>query len=180
MRVDRSTSAADPDAPGPIKFVKEGNGFHATNPQAAVYWNPSNTASGNYTVKGTFVLQKPSGHPNYYGIIFGGSELEGGQQSYLYFVIAQNGMFIVKKRDGDANTANIKGRTASDAIKKPDESGKSTNDLEVRVMGDKVDFAVNGIVVHSESKSALGKTDGIYGIRVNHQLEVQINNFGKK
>ena len=26
---------------------------HATNPAAAVYWNPANTASGNYTLKGS-------------------------------------------------------------------------------------------------------------------------------
>ena len=52
MRVDRSTEASDPDAPGPISFVTMGKGFHATNPQAAVYWNPANTASGSYTLKG--------------------------------------------------------------------------------------------------------------------------------
>ena len=52
MRVDRSTSASDPDAPGEIKFVTMGAGFHATNPQAAVYWNPANAAKGAYTVDG--------------------------------------------------------------------------------------------------------------------------------
>jgi hypothetical protein len=38
---------------------------------------------------------------------------------------------------------------------------------------------VNGTVVDSEPKSALGKTDGIYGIRVNHILDVTIDSFGK-
>src|ERR1700688_3796620 len=82
MRVDRSTAASDPDASGAIKFVTMGSGFHATNPQAAVYWNPANTASGAYTLKATFTLMKPSGHTNYYGLIFGGSGLEGAQQKY--------------------------------------------------------------------------------------------------
>src|SRR6201990_1433674 len=81
VRVDRSTSATDPDAAGDIKFVTMGSGFHATNPQAAVYWNPANTATGAYTLKGTFTLMKPSGHTNYYGLVFGGSGLEGSQQS---------------------------------------------------------------------------------------------------
>src|SRR5213596_3656845 len=98
MRVDRSTSASDPDAPGNIKFVTMGSGFHATNPQAAVYWNPANSAQGNYTVKGTFTLMKPSGHTNYYGLVFGGSGLEGAQQSYLYFLVAQNGTWLIKRR----------------------------------------------------------------------------------
>ncbi len=178
MRVDRSTEASDPDAPGNIKFVTMGNGFHATNPQAAVYWNPSDTASGSYTLKGTFILQKPSGHTNYYGLLFGGSGLEGAQQSYLYFVVAQNGTWLIKSRNGDA-TSVVVPKTPSDAVKKPDDSGKSTNALEVRAGADKIDFVVNGTVVHSEPKSgALAKTDGIYGIRINHQLEVHIDGFG--
>jgi hypothetical protein len=176
MRVDRSTAATDPDAPGNIKFVTSGSGFHATNPQAAVYWNPANSASGNYTLKGTFTLMQPSNHNNYYGLIFGGSDLEGADQKYLYFVVAQDGSWLIKKRDG-SGTSNISPKTPNDAVKKPDGSGKSTNALEVRVGSDKVDFVVNGAVVHSEAKSAL-KTDGIYGIRVNHFLEVQVDGFG--
>lgn len=175
LRVDRSTSASDPDAEGQIKFVTMGTGFHATNPQAAVYWNPANTAQGSYTLKGTFTLMKPSGHNNYYGLAFGGSDLEGAQQNYLYFLIGQNGSFIVKRRDGDAKTENVAPRTPHDAVKKPGDDGKSTNTLEVRVGADKIDYAVNGTVVHTTPKTGMtAKTDGIYGIRVNHQLEVHI------
>ena len=178
MRVDRSESASDPDAPGDIKFVTSGSGFHATNPAAAVYWNPSNTASGAYTLKGTFTLMKPSGHTNYYGLVLGGSGLEGAEQSYLYFVVAQNGTWLIKSRNG-SSTPTISPKTPNDAVAKPDATGKSTNTLEVRVGADKVDFAVNGAVVHSEPKTgALAKTDGIYGIRVNHMLEVQVDGFG--
>src|SRR6478736_10000176 len=99
VRADRSTSASDPDAAGDIKFVTMGSGFHATNPQAAVYWNPSNTATGNYSLKGTFTLMKPSGHTNYYGLVFGGSDLEGPKQSYLYFLVAQDGTWLIKRRN---------------------------------------------------------------------------------
>jgi hypothetical protein len=178
VRPDRSTSASDPDGAGTIKFVTMGSGFHATNPQAAVYWNPANTATGNYTVKGTFVLQKPSGHTNYYGLIFGGSDLDNAKQAYTYFLVAQDGTWLIKKRNGDADTQNVAAKTANDAIKKPDATGKSTNALEVRVGADKVDYVVNGTVVHSMPKAGL-KTDGIYGIRVNHLLEVHIDGFGK-
>jgi hypothetical protein len=175
MRVDRSTAASDPDAAGDIKFVTMGAGFHATNPKAAVYWNPANTATGNYTLKGTFTLMKPSGHANYYGLVFGGSGIEGAQQSYLYFVVAQNGTWLIKSREGDS-TSVVAPKTPNDAVKKPDDTGKSTNALEVRVGADKVDFVVNGAVVHSAPKSgALAKTDGAYGIRINHQLEVQVD-----
>jgi hypothetical protein len=178
LRVDRSTSASDPDGAGAISFVTSGSGFHATNPQAAVYWNSANTASGAYTLKGTFTLMKPSGHNNYYGLVFGGKGLEGPQQKYIYFLVAQNGTWLIKNRDGDATTGNVAPKTANDAVKKPDDSGKSTNALEVRVGADKVDFVVNGTVVHSAPKAGpLADTDGIYGIRVNHLLEVQVDEF---
>ena len=118
LRVDKSTSASDPDGAGAISFVTQGTGFHATNPQAAVYWNPANTATGSYTLKGTFTLVKPSGHPNYYGLVFGGSDLDGPQQKYLYFVVAQNGMWLIKNRDGDATTGNVVPRDANDAVEK--------------------------------------------------------------
>jgi hypothetical protein len=173
VRPDNSTSASDPDAAGNIKFVTMGTGFHATNPRAAVYWNPANTATGNYTLKGTFTLMKPSGHTNYYGLVFGGSDLEGPKQTYLYFLVAQDGTWLVKRRSGEA-TEDVLPRTANAAVKKPDASGKSTNALEVRVGADKVDFVVNGTTVHSTPKAGL-KTDGIYGMRVNHLLEVHID-----
>src|SRR5258706_4274315 len=134
-RVDRSPSASDPDAPGAIKFVQAGSGFHATNPQAAVFFNPANTATGTYTLKGTFTLLKPSGHTNYYGLVFGGSNLEGAGQNYTYFLVAQDGTWLVKKREGEA-TSDVAPKAPNGAVKKPDASGKSVNALEVRVGAD--------------------------------------------
>ena len=50
---------------------------------------------------------------------------------------------------------------------------------EVRVGADKVDYLANATVVHSTAQTGLvAKTDGIYGIRVNHSLEVPIDGFG--
>jgi hypothetical protein len=178
MRVDRSTNAQDPDAAGSIKFVTMGTGFHATNPQAAVYWSPKNTVSGAYTLKGTFTLMKPSGHTNYYGLVFGGSALEGAAQKYTYFLVAQDGTWLVKQRDGEVASDVIR-KTPSDAVKKPGADGKSTNALEVRVGSDKIDYVVNGTVVSSSPKGGT-KTDGVYGIRVNHLLEVHVDDFGAK
>jgi hypothetical protein len=173
VRADRSTSASDPDGAGAIKFVTMGTGFHATNPQAAVYWNPANTAAGNYTVKGTFTLMKPSGHTNYYGLVFGGSDLEGAKQAYTYFLVAQDGTWLVKKRNGEV-ASDVLPKKANEAVKKPGADGKSTNALEVRVGADKIDYVVNGTVIGSSPKSTV-KTDGIYGLRVNHLLEVHID-----
>src|SRR5438045_7508685 len=177
VRADRSTSASDPDGAGAIKFMQMGSTLHAVNPQAAVYWNPANTASGTYTIKGTFTLLKPSGHTNYYGLVFGGSSLDGAAQSYTYFLVAQDGTWLVKKREGEM-ASDVIAKKASDAVKKPGADGKSVNALEVRVGPDKIDYVVNGTVVQSAPKAGV-KTDGIYGIRVNHMLEVSVDGLAK-
>src|ERR1700688_3292394 len=123
MRVDRSASASGPDAGGANKFVTMGSGFHATNPQAAVYWDPANTVTGNYTLKGTFTLMKPSGHTHYYGLVLGGSDLGAPAQSYLYFMVAQDGTWMIKQRAG--NQTHEVSAKPSEAVKKPDATGKS-------------------------------------------------------
>ncbi len=179
VRADRSTSATDPDGAGTIKFMAMGATLHAVNPQAAVYWNPANTGTGTYTVKGTFTLMKPSGHTNYYGLVFGGHDLDGPKQTYIYFLVAQDGTWLIKHRAGDAAVHDVAPKAANEAVKKPDASGKSVNALEVRVKADAIDYVVNGVVVHSTPKTGMtAMTDGIAGIRVNHLLEVQIDGFG--
>jgi hypothetical protein len=193
VRADRSTIATDPDAAGDIKFTTIPGGFRATNPTAAIYWNPANTTKGSYTLRGTFKLLEPSGHTNFYGLFIGGRALEGTDQSYLYFVVAQDGSFLIRKRAGDrmpdpnapargrggrgpqAITEDVT-RSKHAAVRQPGTDGTSSNTLEIRVAGDTLNFAVNGTVVHTMPKGDV-VTDGIYGIRVNHLLNVEITDF---
>jgi hypothetical protein len=178
LHIDRSTDATDPDKAGDVKFTSAGSGFHAVNPQAAIYWNPANRATGNYSIKANFTLLEPSNHNNYYGLVFGGKDLDGASQSYVYFMVSQNGTWLLKQRNGQDTPTLARG--SSEAVKKPDASGKSTNAVEVRVAADKVDFVVNGTTVHSAPKTgALASTDGVYGFRVNHFLNVQIDALAK-
>ena len=177
VRVDRSTSASDPDGAGDVKFMAMGAGFHAINPQAAVFWKPGANASGTYTLKGRFTLMKPSDHTNYYGLVFGGSDLEGPQQTYLYFMVAQDGTFLIKRRNGSA-TEDVAKET-SPAVRRPTANGQSTNELEVRVRPDLIAYSVNGTTVHTTPKTGpTAKPDGAYGFRINHRLEVQVENLG--
>src|ERR1700687_5258841 len=178
VRGDHSSDASDPDAAGAVKVFCHRCGLHATNHTSAVYCNPANTASGNYSLKGTFKLIKSTGYDEYYGLIFGGNGLEGAMQSYLYFMVTDDGTYLIKRRDG-SSTQGVSPKTASPAVKKPDASGTATNALEVRVKGDKIEFVINGTVVTSLPKTGgAAKTDGVYGIRINHQLDVQIDGFG--
>lgn len=168
QRIDASTSASDPDPAGQVKFMAMSGGFHTSNPQAATYWNPKNTAAGNYTLKATFAQNARSSHQNYLGLLFGGKDLDGANQTYTYFLVApQGGAWLVKQRIGEQTKDISRGKHA--AIVQLDAGGKATNTLEVRVTADKVDYVVNAMVVGSSPKTAV-TTDGIYGFRVNHAL----------
>lgn len=175
LRADRSMSAVDPDGAGDIQFMAMEGGYHCVNPTAAVFWHPDNAAGGTYTIKARFTLMEPSDHTNYYGLVFGAGDLDGANQHYTYFMVAQNGTWLLKRRAGDA-AENITDRTASDAVRKPDSSGRSVNDLEVRVRGDAVDYVVNDTVVHTMSAAGTA-TDGLYGFRVNHHLNVMVEDL---
>lgn len=180
VRVDASTSASDPDPAGEVKFTAIPGGFQTSNPKAAVFYNPANTVSGTYTLKGTFTQNARSSHNNYLGLVFGGKDLAGPTESYTYFLVApQNGTFLVKQRTGAGNSdvKDVVARMSHDAIVKLDANGKATNTLEVRVQADKVDYVVNGTVVTSTPKAGIS-TDGIWGMRVNHALpDVSVTNL---
>jgi len=172
LRIDQSTQASDPDGSGRISFTAADGGYRAVTPQAAIFWQPMASATGAYTLKGTFALNEPSNHTNYYGLVFGGRNLDGAAQSYTYFTVAQDGTWLIKQRQGDV-ASNVAPRGTNPAVRRPDGSGKSTNALEVRVGASNVDFVVNGTTVHSMPKAAVA-TDGLYGMRVNHFLNVTV------
>lgn len=176
VRVDRSQSASDPDNVPDLKVMTMGKGFHVTGGPAGVFWNPANRVTGKYTAKATFNLMKPSGHTNYYGLVFGGQALEGAAQKYIYFLVAQDGTYIIKVRNGE-KVDDVRGDTPQAAIRKPGADGRSTNNLEVRV-GNDIQYVVNGTVVHTTPKSGLtAATDGIVGVRINHVLDVHVDAF---
>jgi hypothetical protein len=177
VRIDRSQSAQDPDDTPELKVMTMGKGFHVTGGPAGTFWNPANTVMGDFTATATFTLLKPSSHTNFYGLIFGGGDLEGAAQNYIYFLVAQNGNFIIRHRAG-SEVHDVQASTAHQAVRRPGADGRSTNTLEVRVAGNNISYVVNGTVVHTSPKSGMtAKTDGLVGVRINHQLDVQVDSF---
>ena len=171
VRVDRSTNAADPDDVPDVTFTTMGSSFTVGTGPAAVVWDPANTVDGEYNLKASFRLEEPSDHTNYYGLVFGGGDLDNSSQNYLYFLVAQNGTFIVKHRANDEAVHDIVARTEHDAIATPGDDGKSVNELEVQVGDDELTFIVNGTVVHTQAHAGMAsRTNGVFGVRVNHRI----------
>ena len=97
VRLDR-----DADAASVLSFMTMGTGIHATTAAtgAAIFWQPTSMGKGTYRISASFTQAEPSNHPNAYGLFFGGSDLAGPNQRSSYFVIRENGQFLIKKRMG--------------------------------------------------------------------------------
>ena len=171
MRVNRSSNPQDPDDMPEVTITTVGEGFQVSTGPAVMLWREDQRASGNYTLSGRFTLLDPSTHRNYYGLVFGGRNLNSENQWYLYFMVAQTGEFVVINRIDNANTNYLVSHTEHSEIQRPDANGRSVNDLAVRINGDQIEFVVNGTVVHATERSgSLLDTNGLYGAQIDHVL----------
>ena len=169
------------------KFAQQGAEFRINNGPAAIYWNPTHTASGSYTVSATFTEPKymsSNDHPHPYGLFIGGANLETEKASLLYCTPYGNGTFIVRGF-GPAPFAPGAGRRPipNEAVKKAETGGSVTQEVAWVVTPEKAECKINGTVVASFPKAELvgeGKLaslDGIAGIRVAHNVDVNVSNF---
>lgn len=166
------------------KFVKEGDALHLTVGPAATYWNPANTASGDFTVKASFKQPKSSSdHPHPAGIFIGGKNMGTDKQSYMYCTAYGDGTFLVRAFNGPTATTVTK-RQAHAAVHKAGADGSVTNEVAWTVKGDRAECLVNGTSVAGFNKAdivgagKLESTDGIYGIRVSHNMDVMVSGLG--
>lgn len=171
-RTDRPTAKlAD------AKFVTMGPGFHVTSGPAAIYWRDASTTTGPFTASATFTQTRAPMHPEAYGIFFMGRSLDAADQNYAYFLVRGDGKVMVKHRVG-SEVHTILDWTDNASVHKQDASGKATNTLSVDASKpDSVRLLVNGAEVAALPAEHLGSTDGIVGLRVNHNLDVHIGDF---
>jgi len=160
------------------KFVAMGGGYHVTSGPAAIYWNAaSSTVKGPFVATTTMTQTKAPMHPEAYGIFFMGKDLDTPNQSYGYFLVRGDGKFLVNHRAG-SEIHKIVDWTENAAVHKADASGKATNTLTVDASkADSVRLLVNGTQVAAIGGPHLGSTDGIVGLRVNHNLDVHVGAF---
>jgi hypothetical protein len=182
VRVDGSQTVSAAAASSTLKFAPTEKGFHVTGGPGALFWDPAHTVKGIYAVRATFTLVKPSDSIAHYGLVFGGTGLEGSTPTYVYFTIAPDGTFQIRHRGGDE--VHEIDKSLHFAIRKPDASGKSTNTLEVQVAPTAVSYLINGAVVDATptragtgSYTETEKTHGIAGVRIDGQVDLQVDGF---
>lgn len=166
-RVDRDQPVAG------VSFMAMNGGYHVVTGPAAVLYNHGWTHSGDYDVSARFTQNAAPEHPESYGIVIGGSDLDGADQAYSYFLVRGTGEFFIATRNGDEREIVVPW-TAHDAVAAQDASGRQVNVLGARVEGDEVVFTANGAEVARRPRGEI-HTDGIFGFRVNHRLDVQID-----
>jgi hypothetical protein len=171
VRADRG------DASG-ARIETMGKGLHVTTGPAVILYRADTDGSGPFHTLATFTQTKPSKHPEGYGLFVGGKGLEGGAQRYVYFLVRQDGSYLIKRREGEKASDVSKGWVQHAAVKQPDAKGSATNLLEVDNKRDpsRVAFLVNGQEVFATDAKGLA-LDGIVGIRTNHNLDVHIEGF---
>lgn len=168
------------------KLASEGSAMHVTTGPAISYWNPSNTASGDYTVSATFNEPKfmnLNTHPHPYGVFIGGNDLGTPNATMLYCAAYGNGRFIVRGFGPEPFQLNGRGE-ANDAVHKAGGPGQPVDQtIALSVKGDKISCSINGTVVGTYNKSdvvgpgKLKSTDGVYGIRFAHNTDATVSDL---
>jgi opacity protein-like surface antigen len=163
----------DGDAPlTKVKFETMPPGWHITLGPAAVFYQPTDTTTGNAHIVGEFHLFPGATHPESFGLILGGTDLQGPNQAYTYFLIRGDGKFLIKRRKGDTTTKVVEW-TANEAVKAADSTGNSSNELTILIKDGKVSFMANGKEVYSAPAADLD-TKGVVGVRINHNLSIHL------
>ena len=167
------------------KFVQEGNALHVTAGPATTFWNPANTASGDYSVKATFLeprFMELNSHAHSYGIVIGGNNMGTDQMSYVYCVAYGDGNALVRGFGPAVFT--LLGTSPNPAVHKAAGVGQPvTQEISWSVKGGRAECSINGAVVAAYDKAQLvgpGKlqsTDGVYGVRFSHNVEAVITGF---
>ena len=149
---------------------KDGSLTFTTGP-AGIYYKGDKAQNGfDYTA--TFSQLKPTAMAEAYGLFIAGQDLDKDTQRYTYFLIRQDGKYTIKTRNGSATKA-IVDWTDAPSMKEP-KGVKTSNTLEIRATANSVQFVVDSKPVHSMTRDQVGP-DGAAGVRINHNLNVQVS-----
>ena len=158
-----------------VKAAEMKPGFHVTTGPAAILFDSTMQAQGNWRLETTIHLFDPGARAEGFGVFFGGRGLSSAQPTYAYALVRRDGRALLKVREGQA-TRTVRDWASNGAIPiwKPGPPGHSVKyPLVIEAKGDRVSMWVGGTQVLDAARSEL-PTDGVVGLRVNHALNLHI------
>jgi hypothetical protein len=141
---------------------------------AGVYYKPNMRAEGNYEISASFSQMDPAEFPEEFGLFIAGADLDKETQRYTCFLVRQDARFAIQKRTG-AVTKNAVAWRPVPAMKEP-KGVKTTHTLIVRAVGNTVRFLIGDKEVAKLTRAQVGG-DGVVGLRINHNLHLQVSKF---
>jgi hypothetical protein len=163
--------------PAEVSLATMAPGWHIMTAASAIMYRAQDVGHGAYEVSAKIHLfPGAGGHEEAFGLFFGGSDLTGPAQRYTYFLIRGDGKFKIKRRSGASATDVTKDWMASPAIVQVKPDGPVANLLSLLVGKDRVSFRVNGQEVYTAPAASVD-TDGIVGVRVNHNLSLHLESL---
>ncbi len=158
-----------------VQFVEMKPGFHITTGPAAILFDSTMRASGDWRLEATVHLFDPGARAEGFGVFFGGRDLSSGAPRYGYALVRRDGKVMLKAREG-ATTRTVRDWTANAAIPvwHSGPAGASVRyPLVVEARGDRVSIWIGPTQVLDAPRSEL-PTDGIVGLRINHALNLHV------
>lgn len=164
--------------PALFRLAEDDDGIRVqTGPAGIAYREGDAVRSGDMHVQATFhQFDAPVGYREAYGIFVGGIDLDGPELEYTYLLVRPTGDFLVKRRIG-VITETLVDWTPHPSVQTVEAEGdEPVNTLGIDVFDGRTHFVVNGDVVHEESASRI-RPYGVAGVRVNHRLDVRVDDW---
>jgi hypothetical protein len=157
-----------------VKVVAEKDALEFETGPAGIYYRTDMKAEKDYEVGASFSQLDPAKLPEEFGLIIGGVDLDKPTQQYTCFLVRQDAKFSIQKRNGTTTKAAVAWRPVP-AMKEP-KGVKTTHTLIIRAHGNDVRFFIGDKEVAKLTRAQVGG-DGLAGLRINHNLHLQVSKF---
>src|SRR5215471_4838139 len=91
----------DRGAADQISYVLAGDVFHVAMGPGGTFYSSDWTKSGNYQFSGRLTQKQAPTHPISYGLMIGGRDLAGPNETYTYFLVRNRGEYFIANREGN-------------------------------------------------------------------------------
>ena len=165
--------------PSEFLTTSDDGGLHIRTGPAGIIYRPDQVVDeARYVARARFTeIDAPIGHREGFGLFIGGLDLENDNQRYTYFLIRGDGRYLIKRRYGDSTEEITNGWESSEEVHVPTSENRDVaNELAITVDGEHLRFSCNGELVADMPIGSLS-TQGVVGVRVNHNLEVRVEDL---